>query len=67
MVDTGDARLEVGFVQVDFGEDEVEGGGGLPDDALHLAPVLGLRGELIAGDHGPAIDVDAHVPGLRME
>ena len=41
------------FVEIHFRQHQAQGGGRFADDALSFFPVIGLRGELIAGDDGP--------------
>ena len=58
-VDGGNALLHVRGVQPRLGENEPQGGGGVPYQGLHRLPVLRLGGELVAGHHGPAGHVRA--------
>ncbi len=53
-VDGGDARGTVCLVEIDLGEDQVEGRGMPLGQTLDFMPVFGLRGILVAGDHRPA-------------
>ena len=50
-----------GLLQINFGQDQVEGGGCIADESRHLLPVFRLGGELVAGDDGP---FGKSMPGL---
>ena len=41
------------FVEIHFRQHQAQRGGRVANDALGFLPVIGLRGELIAGDDGP--------------
>ena len=62
-VDIGDVLLHVGIVELALRQNEPQGGGGIPGNAVHLIPVLRLGGELVAGHHGPAAHIA--VPGQQ--
>ena len=52
-VDIVDVLIHVGGLQVGFRQDETQRGGGIAHLLLYRLPVLRLRGELVAGHHGP--------------
>ena len=62
-VDVGDVLLHVGVVELALRQDQPQGGGGVPHDAVRLLPVLRLGGKLVAGHHGPLAHV--RVPGQQ--
>ncbi len=51
--DGGNLRRFVGAVQFGLGENQVEGGGGVPGIAADPLPIFGLGGELVAGNDRP--------------
>ena len=52
-VDGGDIAVHIGAVELSLRQDQPQGGGSVPDGVLHRLPVFRLRGELVAGHHGP--------------
>ncbi len=52
-VDIVNILVHVGGLQIGLGQDETQRGGGVAHLLLHRLPVLRLRGELVAGHHGP--------------
>ena len=60
-VDVGDELVDVGGLQVGLGQDEAQGGRRIADGLFHALPILGLGRELVAGDDGPLLHIDALV------
>ena len=53
LVDLRGAPGNIRVLQIDFGQRQPQGGGGVADDAVGLCPVFGLRGILVARDDRP--------------
>ena len=59
LVDARGAVGDVVVLQIDLGQGQAQGRGRVPDDAVRLGPVFGLRGILVAGDDRPFGEVAA--------
>ena len=58
-IDLSRGLFVVALLEVRLGEDDMKGGRVLPHEVPDPFPVFGLRGVLVAGDHGPSREVDA--------
>ena len=70
-VDIGNEFVDVGSLEIGFGENQTQRGGSVTDGLFNAFPILRFRGELVAGDDSPLVHIcllrQKNVSGVKAE